>query len=78
MNMSNRFEIETVARQRQAEIEHQLRRVALPRDQRPAPALASMKPNVRKAMIMAGAGSLSTLIAFSVSNLMVLAISSLR
>jgi hypothetical protein len=77
MNASNRFEIETLARQHQAELEHRLRTSTQLRSPQPAPVRTSAEARVRIAAIMAGAGVMSLLIAFGLSNAIAYAISNL-
>jgi hypothetical protein len=78
MNSSNRFEIETLARQHQAELEHQLRRSAQLRLPRRALTLAGAKVNFKAALVFAGAVALSLLVALGLSFSMVYAIANIR
>jgi len=78
MNSSNRFAIETMAREHQAEVERRLRRSAPLGDPRPALEPVSARTNFRVAVIVAATTALSVLLALSVSFAMVFAFAIVR
>lgn len=78
MNMSNRFEIETLARQREAEIEHSLQRSAWLAHERRVPLIARSKANLKVAGILAATVSLSALLAAGLSFSMAYALAAIR
>ena len=78
MTTSNRFELEILARQRQAEIEHQLQRSAQLGEFRPDLRPARFSGNLRGAATIGAAIGLSILLAVGLSFSMVFAIGIIR
>lgn len=74
MNASNRFAIETMAREREEDIRRRLRRSGQLDELRPASAPARRKGSFRAALIVAGTVGLSLLLATGLSFSMVFAL----
>ncbi len=78
MNASNRYAIETLARQHQARIEQQLRVSAELGEDRPGAPLSPIRVTPRAAVIIAAAVLLSMLLATALTFSLVFALSVLR
>ena len=74
MSMSNRFEVETIARQRQAELERNLRHsTRLELSSEPSVRPAQPRVNVGPVAILVGRAAVSTALAYGASVVMAMA-----
>ena len=78
MNASNRFEIETLARHQQADIERNLHRAGRFGDARSSLGGLREGPNLRAALILAGTAAVSTALALGMTQLLVIGFAVLR
>ncbi len=78
MSMSNRFEVESLARKRQAELEQSLRRSAQLAEGQPRPDRSVERARFRASLIMTATAAVSLLVALGLSSAMAFAIAVVR